>query len=211
MASAPTGQHAVPAQLLFLPGASGSTAFWQPLAERLTHPTERRILGWPGFGPTPADPTINGFDDLVALVTGALDRPSALIAQSMGGLIALLAALERPQMITHLVLTVTSGGLDMAEHGAEDWRPAFIASQPAVPPWFAAADINLTHRLPALDVPTLLVWGDADPISPLSVGRQLEALLPRAKLRVIPGADHDLAFSHAAELAPMIEAHLATP
>lgn len=210
MASAPTGQHAGPAQLLFLPGASGSTAFWQPLAERLTHPAERRILGWPGFGPTPPDPTINGFDDLVDLVAGALDRPSALIAQSMGGVIALLAALERPQAITHLVLTVTSGGLDMAEHGAEDWRPAFIASQPAVPPWFADDYTNLAPLLPALDVPTLLVWGDADQISPLSVGRQLEALLPQAKLRVIPGADHDLAFSHAAELAPMIEAHLAT-
>ncbi|MFS6826718.1 alpha/beta fold hydrolase [Cyanobium sp. ATX 6F1] len=201
----------IDAQLLFLPGASGSTAFWQPLAERLTHPAERRFLGWPGFGPTPPDPAINSLTDLVDLVSGALDRPSALIAQSMGGVIALLTALKQPQSITHLVLIATSGGLAMAEHGAEDWRPAFMASQASVPPWFADATEDLTPLLPEIRMPTLLVWGDADPISPLSVGRKLEALLPRSKLRVIPGADHDLAFSHAAELAPMIEDHLATP
>lgn len=131
---APLSPALIDAQLLFLPGASGSTAFWQPLAERLTHPAERRFLGWPGFGPTPPDPAINSLTDLVDLVSGALDRPSALIAQSMGGVIALLTALKQPQSITHLVLIATSGGLAMAEHGAEDWRPAFMASQASVPP-----------------------------------------------------------------------------
>ncbi|MCP9848890.1 alpha/beta fold hydrolase [Cyanobium sp. Morenito 9A2] len=199
-----------PAQLLFLAGASGSLAFWQPLVQRLSHPAERRILGWPGFGPTPPDPFFNGLGDLVALVTGAMDRPTALIAQSMGGVIALRAALEQPAAITHLVLTVTSGGLDRTCHGAVDWRPAFSANHPAAPPWFAEASTDLTPLLPRLQVPTLLVWGDADPISPLSVGRRLEALLPRARLRVIAGADHDLAFTHASALAPMVEDHLAS-
>jgi pimeloyl-ACP methyl ester carboxylesterase len=41
-----------------------------------------------------------------------IDEPTALIAQSMGGVIAARAALERPDMVTRLVLSVTSGGID---------------------------------------------------------------------------------------------------
>ena len=104
----------VPSQLLFLPGASGSTAFWQPLAGLLTHPAERRIVGYPGFGDTPHDPAVDDFDSLVRHVLETIDRPTAVIAQSMGGVIAMRAALDKPALITHLVLTVTSGGLDMA-------------------------------------------------------------------------------------------------
>jgi len=39
--------------------ASGSTAFWQPLASRPAHPVARRIVGCPGFGDTPRDPAVD--------------------------------------------------------------------------------------------------------------------------------------------------------
>ena len=197
-------------RLLFLPGASGNTGFWRPVAERLQHAGERRHLGWPGFGETPADPGVRGFDDLVALVLARLDQPTALIAQSMGGVLALQAALTAPRSITHLVLAVTSGGLPMAEHGAEDWREAFQAAHPKLPDWFATARVDLSDRLASLSIPTLLLWGDADPISPVAVGRRLASLLPQAHLVVVPGGTHDLAMERAAEIAPLIDRHLAT-
>jgi pimeloyl-ACP methyl ester carboxylesterase len=197
-----------PTQLLFLPGASGNTAHWRPVAERLGHGGERVHLGWPGFGQTPPDPTVRGFEDLLKLVLARLDRPSALIAQSMGGVLALQAALAAPERITHLVLAVTSGGLPMAEHGAEDWREAFAAAQPQLPDWFASAEVDLTGQLPTVSTPVLLLWGDADPISPMSVGQALASRLPTAQLVVIPGGTHDLAMERAAEIAPLIDRHL---
>jgi len=199
----------LPQQLLFLPGASGNTRFWQPVAERLRHPAARHHLGWPGFGPTPPDPSVKGLDDLAAGVAACIDRPSALIAQSMGGIVAVKAALARPGLVTHLVLAATSGGIDVRALGGEDWRPAFVQANPALPDWFVQDRSDLSGALASLAMPVLLLWGDADPISPLSVGRHLAALLPRATLHVLPGGAHDAACTHANEAAPLIEAHLA--
>jgi pimeloyl-ACP methyl ester carboxylesterase len=48
------------------------------------------------------------------------------------------------------------------------------------------------HRdlLPRVVVPTLLVWGELDARSPLSVASQFQRAIPHAKLVVIPGAGH---------------------
>jgi pimeloyl-ACP methyl ester carboxylesterase len=58
-------------------------------------------------------------------------------------------------------------------------------------------------------IPTLLPWGDADPISPVRVGERLTSLLPAAHLVVLPGGTHDLAIERAEQIAPLIDRHLA--
>lgn len=199
----------LPEQILFLPGASGDTQFWEPVARLLAHPGKRLHIGWPGFGPTPPDPRVTGLDGLVARVLAEINGPTALVAQSMGGVIAIRAALAKPACITHLVLTATSGGMNMASLGAQDWRPAFCAANPSFPPWFATCDLNLSARFPEITPQTLLLWGDADPISPVAVGRSLASLLPKATLHILPGGGHDLAKIRAAEVAPLIDTHLA--
>ena len=67
---------------------------------------------------------------------------------------------------------------------------------------------DLTERLSELPMPALLLWGDADPISPVKVGEKLAAHLPHADLRIFAGADHDLAYTHAASVAALIDQHL---
>ncbi|NML15943.1 alpha/beta fold hydrolase [Azohydromonas caseinilytica] len=198
----------MPSKLLFLPGATGNTALWQPVSGLLTHPARKIHLGWPGFGPTPPDSAVRSFDDLVTRVVAQIDEPTALIAQSMGGVIALRTALEKPDLVTHLVLSVTSGGLDVNSLGAEDWRPSFLKNNPNLPRWFAEHHEDLSARLPDIRIPTLLLWGGADPISPVAVGQRLSALLPKAELHVFSGGDHDLANTFAADVAPLIDAHL---
>jgi pimeloyl-ACP methyl ester carboxylesterase len=69
--------------------------------------------------------------------------------------------------------------------------------------------IDFTSRIPTVSQPALLLWGDADPISPVAVGERLAELLPSASLHIIAGGDHDLAITHAEALARLIEAHLA--
>jgi pimeloyl-ACP methyl ester carboxylesterase len=54
----------------------------------------------------------------------------------------------------------------------------------------ALAHGDTRDLLPNIRTPTLLIWGEADARSPLSVGRQLHAAIPRSQLVVISGAGH---------------------
>lgn len=128
----------------------------------------------------------------------------------MGGVVAILAALRKPEFITHLVLSVTSGGLGKMTEGAEDWRPATRAIDASLPDWFTSYHDDLTDKLPSLTTPTLLIWGDADPVSPVRVGQRLAAILPHAKLHVIAGGDHGVANTFPGVVAPLIDSHLST-
>lgn len=199
---------AAPVQILFLPGALGRSHLWEPVSHLLSHPASKIHMGWPGFSSIPSDPLVNSFDDLVGMVAAKINQPTVLIAQSMGGAIAVRVALEKPDFITHLVLAVTSGGIDVAALGGKDWRPTFHESNPHLPRWFSAYQEDLSAKLPTIRIPTLLLWGDADPISPVCVGERLARLLPGACLHVVEGGDHDLAETHASEIAPLIDEFL---
>jgi pimeloyl-ACP methyl ester carboxylesterase len=50
---------------------------------------------------------------------------------------------------------------------------------------------DIRPLLPRVRAPTLLVWGEHDPITPVSDGRLIEALIPGARLVVIAGASHN--------------------
>ena len=54
----------------------------------------------------------------------------------------------------------------------------------------AMAEADLRVLLPQIAVPTLLVWGEQDLRSPLSVARQFEQAIPDATLVVLPDCGH---------------------
>jgi pimeloyl-ACP methyl ester carboxylesterase len=197
-------------KILFLPGAGGSPDFWKPVGDRLPEAWPKHYFGWPGLGHQPHDPAIKSTDDLVQLVAARLDGPVDLVAQSMGGVIAARIALAHPTLVRRLVLCVTSGGVDMTSLGAGDWRPDYRKSFPKAAAWITAAGASSNLPVERISAPTLLLWGDADPISPVAVGRHLKERLPNAQLHVVPGGDHDLAQTHAGDVAALIEAHLTT-
>lgn len=194
--------------ILFLPGAGGAPEFWRPVAERLPASMPYQLVGWPGLGVQPHDPAVQGFDDLVRLVRERLVEPVDLVAQSMGGVVAARLALEMPDKVRRLVLTVTSGGVDMAGLGASDWRGDYRRSNPQAAAWVTEQRVSPDLPVERIAAPTLLLWGDDDPISPVAVGRHLQARLPSATLHVVRGGGHDLARTHAAEVAPLIVRHL---
>lgn len=194
--------------LMFLPGAGGDTSLWRPVADGLSHRGPRRFFAWPGFGGAPPDPSLRGLDDLADRVVAEITGPVVLFAQSMGGLIALRATLASPQWVRALVLSVTSGGIDVRALGAVDWRAEFARNNPDAPRWFLDARDDLTDQLHQVRAPALLLWGDADPISPVAVGRRLAQLLPTSALVVVPGGTHDLVAERSDDVLPHIEGHL---
>jgi pimeloyl-ACP methyl ester carboxylesterase len=191
---------------LFLPGAGGSASFWKPVADHSE--LDGVFFAWPGLGDEPARSDIRKIDDLVAMVLDRMSEPVNIVAQSMGGFIAIKAALAMPERINRLVLTVTSGGVPVADLGGSDWRPDYYQAFPNAAQWIAEPVDDLSRQIGSIKAPTLLLWGDSDPISPVTVGERLQALLPNAELHVIPGADHDLARTHAELVAGLIKRHL---
>lgn len=191
---------------LFLPGASGSSSFWQPAASHLQ--LDGVFFAWPGLGDELPHPDVDGIDALVDMVAREITEPVNIVAQSMGGIIAIRLALSLPNMVKSLVLTATSGGVPIADLGGADWRPNYFAAFPNAATWIADPVSDLSKQIPSIQTPALLLWGDADPISPVTVGKQLLSLLPNSRLCVIPGADHDLAQTHAAAVSAEIKRHL---
>ena len=54
----------------------------------------------------------------------------------------------------------------------------------------SSANADTRNILPTIKVPTLLIWGEKDKRSPISVGHQMHAAIPGSNLQVIKGAGH---------------------
>ena len=113
----------------------------------------------------------------------------------------------------------------MAEQGFEAWSADMIEKRftawqtdDAHRDWFDKAQcasdsetiLTLAEILVGLDYsghlggigcPVLLIHPDSSPFIPLDIPVALKAGLPQAELKVIPGARHGIACSHAAECA----------
>lgn len=85
------------------------------------------------------------------------------------------------------------------------WQVAAAASAKAtldcVPSWLT----DFRADLPRIDVPTLIVQGDADRILPLSsTGARLPKLIKNSWLEVIPDGPHAINWTHADRLNPIL-------
>ena len=198
----------MPPHLAFFPGASGTGEFWAPVADRLPRHWDALLLNWPGAGTEPQDPAVCGYDDLVARAAAQVRDGSDVIAQSMGGVVAIGLALAHPQKIRRLVLVATSGGLDVDVHRPEDWRQEYAREFPDAASWVTEQRVDHTAQLHRITAPTCLIWGEADSISPPAVGRDLHAVLPASILHILPGGSHMLARERPDEIAALIAEHL---
>ncbi|MGB8932660.1 MAG: alpha/beta hydrolase, partial [Anaeromyxobacteraceae bacterium] len=95
--------------------------------------------------------------------------------------------------------------------GGAEWRAGFRAARPEVPDWFELDRTDLTDRLGAIRAPTLLLWSDVDPISPLAVSELLLARIPGARRALILGGTHTFAEERPDEVAEVLRGFLADP
>lgn len=192
----------------FLAGASGKRDFWQPVMQRLKSSNLiMHQIDYPSFAGCPAHSNVNSFTDLSDYVFNQIQHPSVIIAQSMGGLFAIRAALEKPN-VQALVLVATSGGIDLTPFNIQDWREAYLNTYLDVPHWFTETDVNYQDQLKNIHIPVLLIWANDDAISPLTVGQALQRYLPHAELKVITAKDHHFAFTQPRIIAKWIEEFL---
>ncbi len=133
---------------MFLPGAGGSAGFWEPVAGRLPASCDRALLGWPGAGDEPHEPGVESFEDLIELAASRLSGLSDLVAQSLGGVVAVGLAMRYPEKVRRLVLVATSGGIGVDVLGAGGWRAEYRAEFPTAAAWVTEQTVDHTAQLP---------------------------------------------------------------
>ena len=72
----------------------------------------------------------------------------------------------------------------------------------------ATLSVDTERRLGQIQSPTLLLFGEDDITTPLRFARALEAGIPNATLRLVPGAGHGLPWSHPEEFNRIVRGFL---
>ncbi len=100
------------APVVLLHGLGASSTAWHYQAERLAASHEVFSVDLPGFGGSPALHPADGevaAEALAAFVQEVVGAPAALVGHSMGGAVALLTAVRRPDVVRSLVLVSAAG------------------------------------------------------------------------------------------------------
>ena len=213
--------------LVFVHGLSGSGRWWRPVLP-FFRDRDVRVVDLPRFG------AVQGFGprDAAAWLGDWLDDEGLagadVAGHSLGGLIAAGLAVQRPETVRRLVLVAPAGvptGRGLAGHVL----PLLATMRDAPLPLLAhalrdglragpesllrgglhAIRHDIRADLAAVRVPTLLVWGERDPLVPRQLAEEWTRALPDVRLIVLPGAGHVPMFDAPAELADRIREFLA--
>ena len=187
-------------------GGGDDSKGWQPqitgLADGFT------VVAWdePGAGLSSDVPEGFGLaeyaDCLAALIVSlGLDCVHAA-GISWGGTVVLELWRRHPALIASLILLDTYAGWKGSLPGDElrsrvevsvCRSTSEICPKVSIPQTMAnqltvMADADLREVLPTISVPVLLVWGENDARSPLTIAREFAAAIPHAELVVVAGA-----------------------
>ena len=96
----------------------------------------------------------------------------------------------------------TDGAALVSEQAFQaSWNLAVTASAAAAVACIGTWATDFRDDLPAIDVPVLVIQGDADQVLPLDkTGKRLPALIKDASLAVVEGGPHAIPWTHAAQV-----------
>ncbi len=216
--------------LLAVHGIQGTSAAWSSVAQACA--TQARFI-FPNLrgrgdalrGQAPQDYRLEAFSGDLAQIARQLDGPFILAGWSMGVSVTLeyLRRNAGPQPCALILLSGTPrpglapwfserGDRLLTEIAAREKRLklAMAADHQAVAwTWEGLQDVDHSAALADIQLPTLIIHGDADPDSPLEHARWLSEGIPNAELHVIAGAGHSLLTENTAEVAQHIHAFIA--
>jgi pimeloyl-ACP methyl ester carboxylesterase len=208
-------EHGSGDPLVLMHGGLVDARFFEPnleaLAERFhVYTPERRGHGHTGDVPGPISYQLMT-DDTIAFLEAVVGRPADLVGHSDGAFVAMLVAMQRPELVKRLVLI--SGGFNKSGEAVPDmeWNvdelaqflgPAYgevspdgenhfkvvatkVGEMAAVEPNLRASDLSkVTQR-------SLVVFSDDD-LMTLAHAVEMYDALPNAELAIVPGTSHFL-------------------
>lgn len=204
--------------MLILHGWGRNGNEWIKMAEDLFSWSRRPVyvLDLPGFGGSslPQVKTVLEYSQLVVGFCKYLEIDKAiLIGHSLGGRVGIVLSAKYPDLVEKLILVDPAGVKPrslkrvvlkvLAKLFA--WVPPSLRARvvggvmdedyrnsPALRDLYrAVVGVDLRKYLPLIRQRTTVVWGENDPILPLSLTKTYRTLLPDNQIRVIWGAGHD--------------------
>jgi pimeloyl-ACP methyl ester carboxylesterase len=194
-------------------GLSGSTRWWSRNVPAIAERYRTYLVDLPGFG------TLRSLRRRFVLAETAtwlsewmeaagLERVH-LVGHSMGGYISIRLAVSRPELVRRLVLVAPAGVpaersmlghlvplLLAARYATPAFMPVLVRDALRMGPmtlWRAARALlaeDAREDLRSIDAPTLLIWGEKDPLISPSVGDFLRREIVGSHLLVLQNAGH---------------------
>jgi pimeloyl-ACP methyl ester carboxylesterase len=218
--------------LVYLHPAGGVR--WTRVLERLALARTLHVPTFPGFDGTPEDASVNSRQGLGRLVGDYIEKNIGtacdVMGCSFGGAVALWLALERPELVDHLVLECPAGlqSIDPAlrsnphafykalfahpERVSYERKPEEIeARNRAMLTYYGADDGKDPELLQALErirATTLILHGTEDRIIAAETMRRLKSSLTRAFLVYVWDAAHSIEVDQPERMGALVESFL---
>ena len=213
-------------------GLSGSTRWWSRNVPAIAERHRIYLVDLSGFGTmrslrrrfvlTEASTWLSEWMEAAGL------EQAHLVGHSMGGYVSVRLAASRPELVRRLVLVAPAGVpaersmlghlvplLLAVRHATPAFMPVLVRDALRMGPttlWRAARDLlaeDVRADLRKIEAPTLLVWGENDPLIPPAVGDLLREEIPNSRLLLVRRAGHVPMFDHPKEFDAALLAFLA--
>lgn len=181
--------------------------------------------------------TINDYVDWLNDRISNIQYPISILGHSNGGRIAAAFAAKYPSKVSHLILIDSAGivrrdlkillkrtlfgtvaklgrkiiksdsirNLLYKAVGEQDYNRAIPILKKTM---LNLISYSLTETFKKISVPTLVIWGQDDKITPLSDGREISKLISGSKFEIIENAHHSPQFSNPKEVFEIIKLNL---
>ncbi len=220
-----------PLPVVLVHGLGVSSRYMIPTARRLAPYCRVFAPDLPGFGRSDRPAHALTFPELADALAGcvtALDvGPAAYLGNSLGCQTIVEFALRHRRLLSRAVLVgsttdpqarsvlrqVARGVLDLFGESPSLW-PILAYDYLTAGPLRTLRTLHygvidpLTAKLPHVDVPTLVVRGERDPIVPRQWAEEMARLLPNARLVELLGAPHAANYSAPAKLVAAVRPFL---
>ena len=136
----------------------------------------------------------------------ALDHPKAVRSLVLADTNSTLSAEARPAMVERGEAAKRGGMVAVVDGTLARWfTPGFLTAEVVArcrerllrddvrawaASWRAISELDTEPRLKEIRVPTLVITGEADTAAPVARAQAMAALIPGARLKVLPGAPH---------------------
>jgi pimeloyl-ACP methyl ester carboxylesterase len=193
-------------------GLGGSRRWWDPVVGPLAERLQLHLVDLPGFGSARGHPFV--LSDAPSYVRALLGEVGlkrvTLVGHSLGGAVCARVAALWPDAVDRLVLAAPAGPFER-QRPIQYAVPMAAALRHARPRFLKVAasdslraglltvyragtqllsDDALRRELPRIQAPTLLLWGERDPIVRPRLAGEYEGAIPGAKLVILAGAGH---------------------
>jgi len=174
--------------ILVIPGLGQSLNSWLKIAKALSENFRVIILELPNRGKKQNQTKLWSEKEFANYVIAFINRHTKekliLIGHSLGGKISALVATLIGKKIRYLILYAVGG----VKTNLPTTKNVVRFLKHLIYPNKSNVDFVLIYK--KISIPTLLIYGENDVITPVEIGKRISKLITNAKLKIVPNGTH---------------------